>query len=100
MRSLTPSAPPPPATTTTVRPIASAASPAAPLAFDPPIVPQAAAPSAPPDLSRDTRGTAATNGVVESSTSKYDVSTYLRDTTDNGDYDQESVTQRTGTVHH
>ncbi len=83
------------------RPQAAAAAPGAThsatatsLAFDPPI----AGPNPAPDLPRETRGPVAANGVVQTSTSTFDVTTSIDDATVDGSYDQQSVTERTGTV--
>ncbi len=85
---------------TPAAPAAAAARPAtatssAGLAFDPPV----AAHTPTPDLSRDARTPAVTNG-IQPVTTTYDVSTYLQDATDDGSYDQQTVTERTGTVQH
>ncbi len=79
-------APPPTATST-----------ATGLAFDPPIAGHAAPPA---DLSREPRAPSAANGVVETSTSQYNVTTSVQDNTTNGDFNQTSVTQQAGTVRH
>lgn len=90
---------PTPARSTAGRPAPVAAVQPAPspssagLAFDPPG--STRAPD--PNLSREARGPTATNG-IEPATTKYDVSTYIQDTTDDGDFSQQSVTERTGTV--
>ena len=74
-------------------PSSSSSSRAPDLGFDPPI----ASTTLPPGLSRSAREPAAANGVVQTSTSTFDVTTYIGDTTDDGTYDQQSTTERTGT---
>ena len=87
-----PTAPPRPAAV--VRPVAPTSETG--LAFDPPIAGRVPA----PNLSRAAREPAAVSGVDATSTSTFDVTTSIRDADDDGGYEQESVTQTTGTVHH
>ena len=87
--------PPPPPPSTTVTPTAGrSSSTAADLAFDPPI----AARGTTPDLSRGDRGPTASNGTVQSSTTTFNQTTYVGTDTDDGAFNQQSVTQKTGTV--
>ena len=80
---------PPPPPTTVSSPARSG------LAFDPP----GAGKGDVPDLSRDARQPAADTGVAASTTT-YNVSTSIQDTTADGAYSQQSTTERTGTVRH
>jgi hypothetical protein len=66
------------------------------LAFDPPITAHVET----TDLSRDGRGPTASNGVVQTSTSNYNVTTSIQDNTPDGNFNQSTVTQQTGTVSH
>ncbi len=89
--------PPPPTTPTAPAvPPASATSSATGLAFDPPVANHTST----PDLSRDPRAPSASNGVVESSTSQFNVTTSVEDNSTNGDFNQSTVTQQSGTVRH
>ena len=88
--------PPTPAQQAAARPPAPPAravstSAASGMSFDPPGT------AAAPDLSRAARTPSASNGLQPAVTT-YDVTTSIQDQTTDGDYNQQSVTQRTGTV--
>jgi hypothetical protein len=92
-----PAAPPPvgpPSAAASARPAQAGASRG--LAFDPPITAHVET----TDLSRDGRGPTASNGVVQTSTSNYNVTTSIQDNTPDGNFNQSTVTQQTGTVSH